>query len=135
MYTIASLKSEHKTLAAAKAAHKLKANSWAALVEKLNTPTVAQLQAEIASLKQQLAAAQGFDLTGFWLLDGNFDRSKFGDFGTPKEATKKESIARKFYKELARRYHPDKGGSDEQDRKSTRLNSSHPSISRMPSSA
>ena len=41
MYTIASLKAEHKTLAAAKAFHKLKAVSWAALVEKL-TQTIAK---------------------------------------------------------------------------------------------
>jgi DnaJ domain len=35
MYTVASLKAEHKTLAAAKAAFNLKAKSWTALVEKL----------------------------------------------------------------------------------------------------
>jgi FtsZ-binding cell division protein ZapB len=70
MYTIASLKAEHKTLAAAKAFHKLKASSWAALVDKLINPPIAKptikgLQAQIAelkaentSLKQQLIAAQ-----------------------------------------------------------------------------
>jgi hypothetical protein len=83
MYTIASLKAEHKTLAAAKAFHKIKASSWAALVEKLNTPSIAQLQAEIASLKQQLT--NGFDLVGFWLLDANFDRSNLEDFGFTKD--------------------------------------------------
>jgi hypothetical protein len=41
MYTIASLKAEHKTLAAAKAAFNLKAKSWTALVEKL-TQTIAK---------------------------------------------------------------------------------------------
>jgi hypothetical protein len=41
MYTIASLKAEHKTLAAAKVAFNLKAKSWAALVEKL-TQTIAK---------------------------------------------------------------------------------------------
>jgi hypothetical protein len=41
MYTVASLKAEHKTLAAAKAAFNLKAKSWAALVEKL-TQTIAK---------------------------------------------------------------------------------------------
>jgi hypothetical protein len=114
MYTVASLKAKHKTLAAAKAFHSIKARSWAALAEKLNTPTVEQLQAEIVVLKQQLAAAQQFDFVGFWLQDGNFERSKFGDFGTPPEATYKESVARSFYKELARRYHPDLGGTNEQ---------------------
>lgn len=38
MYTIASLKAQHKTLAAAKTAHNLKAKSWAALLEKLTKP-------------------------------------------------------------------------------------------------
>lgn len=42
MYTVAQLKKEHKTLAAAKAAFNLKAKSWTALVEKLNTPSVAK---------------------------------------------------------------------------------------------
>ena len=41
MYTIASLKAEHKTLAAAKVALNIKAKSWAALVEKL-TQTIAK---------------------------------------------------------------------------------------------
>jgi hypothetical protein len=114
MHTISSLKAEHKNLAAAKAFHKLKARSWAALAEKLNTPTVEELLAENAALKKQLAAAQGFDSVGFWLLDANFDRSKFSDFQAPPETTKKESVAREFYKELARRYHPDKGGTNQQ---------------------
>jgi hypothetical protein len=121
MYTAASLKKEHKILAAAKASHNLKARSWVDLAAKINIPTTAQLQANIAKLeaenavlKQQLATAQSFDLVGFWLQDGNFERSKFGDFDTPKEATFKESVARRFYKELARRYHPDQGGTNEQ---------------------
>jgi hypothetical protein len=121
MHTIASLKKEYKTLVAAKTAFNLKAKSWADLVEKLNAPSIEQLQTEIArlnaenkSLKQQLTEAQGFDPIGFWLQDGNFERSKFSDFKAPPEATRKESIAKKFYKELARRYHPDKGGTSEQ---------------------
>jgi hypothetical protein len=114
MYSIASLKAEHKTLAAAKVAHKIKAKSWAALVGKLNTPTIQELLIENAALKKQLEAAQGFDSIGFWLSNGNFERSRFEDFGTPADATYKESVARKFYKELARRYHPDLGGTNEQ---------------------
>jgi DnaJ domain len=39
MYTIASLKAEHKTLVAAKTAYKVKAASWQALVNKLNKPS------------------------------------------------------------------------------------------------
>jgi hypothetical protein len=73
MYTIASLKAEYKTLAAAKAAHGIKTSSWAALADKLNNPKpakltikelqawVAELEAENASLKQQLADAQNTD--------------------------------------------------------------------------
>jgi DnaJ domain len=53
MHTTASLKAEHKTLAAAKTAHKVKAASWQALADKLNKPapakalTVAELKAAI----------------------------------------------------------------------------------------
>jgi hypothetical protein len=114
MHTAKSLKAEHKTLVAAKAAHKVKAVSWQALANKLNTPTIESLQQKIKELEAQLAAPQGFDLVGFWLLTGNFERSTFEDFGTPDQATYKESVARKFYRELARRYHPDKGGTHEQ---------------------
>jgi FtsZ-binding cell division protein ZapB len=67
MYTIASLKAEHKTLAAAKAAHGIKASSWAVLADKLNNPqpekpakpvkpTIKGLQAQIAELKAENAA-------------------------------------------------------------------------------
>jgi hypothetical protein len=114
MHTIVSLKAKHKTLATAKAAYQVKAASWQALTDKLNTPTVESLRQKIKELEAQVAASQSFDVIGFWLSDGNFERSKFGDFGTPAEATYKESVARQFYKELARRYHPDKGGTNEQ---------------------
>ena len=39
---------------------------------------------------------------------------------------------KRAYRRLARQYHPD---INKEDRKSTRLNSSHSSVSRMPSSA
>jgi hypothetical protein len=119
MYTVASLKAEHKTLAAAKAFHKIKASSWAALVEKLNTPSIAQLQAEIVSLKQQLA--NGFDLVGFWLLDANFDRSRLEDFGISKDVLGSMVNVKKIWKELSLRYHPDKGGTEEQQANLNRL--------------
>jgi hypothetical protein len=119
MYTVASLKAEHKTLAAAKAFHKIKASSWAALVEKLNTPSIAQLQAEIVSLKQQLA--NGFDLVGFWLLDANFDRSRLEDFGISKDVLGSMVSVKKIWKELSLRYHPDKGGTEEQQANLNRL--------------
>jgi hypothetical protein len=42
MHTPASLKAEHKTLAAAKVAHKIKATSWQSLADKLNKPAPAK---------------------------------------------------------------------------------------------
>jgi hypothetical protein len=42
MYTAASLKAEHKTLAKAKAHHGVKAASWQALADKLNSPVTAK---------------------------------------------------------------------------------------------
>ena len=119
MYTVASLKAEHKTLAAAKAFHKIKASSWVALLEKLNTPSIVQLQAEIASLKQQLA--NGFDLVGFWLLNANFDRSRLEDFGISKDVLGSMASVKKIWKELSLRYHPDKGGTEEQQANLNRL--------------
>jgi hypothetical protein len=101
MHTISSLKAEHKTLAAAKAFHKLKARSWAALAEKLNTPTVEELLAENAALKKQLAAAQGFDSVGFWLLDANFDRSNLEDFGFTKDVLKTKLAVEAAFKKLS----------------------------------
>jgi hypothetical protein len=61
MHTVASLKKEHKTLAAAKAFHSIKASSWAALADKLNNPPIAKptikgLQARIAELEAENAA-------------------------------------------------------------------------------
>lgn len=119
MYTVASLKAEHKTLAAAKAFHKIKAISWITLVEKLNTPSIAQLQAEIVSLKQRLA--HGFDFIGFWLLDANFDRSRLEDFGISKDVLGSMASVKKIWKELSLRYHPDKGGTEEQQANLNRL--------------
>lgn len=119
MYTITSLKAEHKTLAAAKAAFNLKASSWAALVQKINTPNIAELQAEIVALKQQLA--NGFDLIGFWLLDANFDRSRLEDFGISRNVLGSMASVKKIWKELSLRYHPDRGGTEEQQANLNRL--------------
>ena len=128
MYTVVSLKTEYKTLAAAKAFHKLKASSWAALAEKLNTPSVEQLQTEIerlkaenTALKQQLTKDQGFDLVGFWLQDGNFERSRLEDFGISKDVLDSTSAVKKVWKELSLRYHPDKGGTQEHQANLNRL--------------
>jgi hypothetical protein len=89
MTTAESLKKQYKTFNAAKAAEGFKAKSWAVLAEKINAAglqaRIAELEAENAALKQQLATAQGFDLIGFWLLDANFDRSNLEDFGFTKD--------------------------------------------------
>jgi hypothetical protein len=117
MFTVQGLKKDYKSIAQAKTHFGVTARGWETLVAKLNSnPTIAELQTlrlEIAKLRAQLAQSQP-DPVGFWLLDGNFDRSRFTDFSVPKDAFYKESIARAFHKGLARRFHPDTGGSDEQ---------------------
>jgi hypothetical protein len=127
-YTIEKLKSQYKLLKDAKLAFSVKARSWVALVEKLNAPSYDQLQEQVtylkqeneslrkenASLRQSISKTKDFDEVGFWLLDNNFDRSRFPDFNVPPEATKIESAAKAFYKTLAQKYHPDKGGTEMQ---------------------
>lgn len=54
------------------------------------------------------------DKKGFWLMDENFDRSRFTDFDLPDNATRDAAVAKKVYLDLSRKYHPDAGGSDEQ---------------------
>jgi hypothetical protein len=125
MHSVQGLKQQYKSLAAAKVALGVTARGWQALTDKLNRPSgeeaiaqLNQLRQENAALKQQLDALKTQvahpDPVGFWLLDGNFDRSRFPDFGVPKEAFYKESIAKTFHKQLARQFHPDKGGTAEQ---------------------
>ena len=46
-----------------------------------------------------------------------------------------DAAIKKAYRALAKKYHPDMNPGDKEDRKSTRLNSSHSGQSRMPSSA
>jgi hypothetical protein len=127
-YSIDEIKSKYKTLKAAKADLKIKANSWKSLVEKLNLPTYKQLQDQLIefkkhneilrkeneSLKKSVSKTTKFDEIGFWLIDGNFERSKFTDFAVPEQATRIESLAKAFYKSLVQRYHPDQGGTDMQ---------------------
>jgi cell division protein FtsB len=128
MYTVASLKAEHKTLAAAKAALNLKATSWAGLVEKLNTVTsqepsirelqaqIAKLEAENASLKQQLVAAQNTDSDYFVSPDAEIVYSIIkldGDqrlkaLGINRSHYKNSDKAKKWRNDLAMKIHPDK---------------------------
>ncbi|NEZ64829.1 hypothetical protein D0962_18895 [Leptolyngbyaceae cyanobacterium CCMR0082] len=120
---VAELKERFSKLKEAKAELGIKASSWKILAEKLNKPDPEQ---EIAMLKEQVvllkaenkrlreAGENAFDEVGFWLLDRNFDRAKFEDFGVSEKATEMESEAKKIYIELSQRYHPDNGGLDEQ---------------------
>jgi hypothetical protein len=62
MYTVASLKAEHKTLVAAKTAHKVKASSWQALANKLNKPPLSKALA-IAELKAAIYQRFSVDST------------------------------------------------------------------------
>jgi hypothetical protein len=128
MYTIASLKAEHKTLAAAKAAHSIKASSWAALADKLNNPptpkpTIKGLQAEVdrlktenAALKQQLATAQDTESDYFVSptaeivysivkLDGE---QRLKALGINRSHYKDAAKAKKWRNDLAAKVHPDK---------------------------
>lgn len=128
MHTVASLKAQHKTLAAAKVATGVKAASWAALVDKLNNPKpakptikglqaqVAELKAENTSLKQQLITAQSTDSDYFVSptaeivysivkLDGEQRLKALGVNGSHfKDASK----AKKWRNDLAAKVHPDK---------------------------
>jgi hypothetical protein len=127
-YTVQSLKIQYKTFKEAKQCLRIKANSWISLVDKLNSPSYDQLKEQVTylsqelenlkkeniQLKQAVAKNDGFDEVGFWLLDNNFDRSKFSDFGVPQDAKEMESAAKEFYKKLAKIYHPDKGGTEMQ---------------------
>ncbi len=116
MYTTADLKKQFKKFAAAKKHFGVKAQSWEKLCKKLNEKAnqeseVEQLRSRIQFLEAEIAKKNSeFDEIGFWLLDNNFDRSRFSDFNLPENATKLESVAKGYYKKLAGKYHPDKGG-------------------------
>jgi DnaJ domain len=71
MHTAKSLKAEHKTLAAAKAAHKLKAASWQALADKLNKPSPAKALS-IAALKVAIYQRFAVDSTPSLRKSKNF---------------------------------------------------------------
>ncbi len=102
MYTIASLKAQHKTLAAAKAAHKLKASSWAALADKLNpNPAVKppEYQSDYfksaeAELIYSIVKLDGQDRTRALNITGNHYRDA--------------KTAKSWRNEIATRIHPDK---------------------------
>jgi hypothetical protein len=126
--SVKTLKSQYKSFKEAKEALNLKARSWSALVQKLTAPNYEQIKEQLVhlqekidnlckenqSLKQSMSKNDGFDKIGFWLLDNNFDRSRFSDFDIPEEATRIESVAKVFYKKISQKYHPDKDGTEMQ---------------------
>jgi hypothetical protein len=77
MYTVASLKAEHKTLVAAKTAHKVKASSWQALANKLNKPSSAKALA-IAELKAAIYQRFSVDSTPALRKSKNFEMATDG---------------------------------------------------------
>jgi hypothetical protein len=127
-YSVEEIKSEYKTFKNAKKVFNIKAQSWISLVNKLNSPTYERLKETVDNLLKEneylrkeneklnlsISKTKDFDEIGFWLLDNNFDRSRFSDFNIPEKAFKIESVAKVFYKDLAQKYHPDKGGTEMQ---------------------
>lgn len=54
------------------------------------------------------------DKIGDLLRNKNFNNAEFEDFDIPAKAFKSTVEAKKAYRELAQKYHPDRGGSEEQ---------------------
>jgi len=123
-----SLKKQFKNFKEAKTHFGLNARGWKALADKLNSPSAEQLQSQVKELLEKIAVLEqentklrqtkdkfkDFDEVGFWLLDRNFNRSKFEDLEISEDATERESVAKAEHKRLATKYHPDSGGTDEQ---------------------
>jgi hypothetical protein len=131
MHTPASLKAEHKTLSAAKAAYTIKAASWQALADKLNlTQSVAELKSTVKNLQQQLqkleaelvalrqpsTTAKGTDSDYFISpeaeiiysiikLDGE---SRLKALGVNRTHYRDAKKAKEWRNNLARKVHPDK---------------------------
>jgi hypothetical protein len=121
MHTVKSLKAEYKTLATAKAAHGIRANSWQALADKINPPLnlqqrVQELEAENLMLRQQLASLSKSESSYFVSseaaiiysvieLDGEPRLKALGINKTHYRDTKK---AKEWRNNLAMQIHPDK---------------------------
>jgi hypothetical protein len=102
MYTIASLKAQHKTLAAAKAATGVKAASWAVLVEKLNLQPVIE---PLGYQSDYFKSAEAELIYSIVKLDGQ-DRTKALNItGNHYRDAKK---AKSWRNEIAAKIHPDK---------------------------
>ncbi len=67
--------------------------------------------ASALAIRQKKAAPNKM---GELLRNKNFDNADFEDFDIPAKAFKSTVEAKKAYRELAKKYHPDKGGSEEQ---------------------
>lgn len=132
MYSVEQLKKEYASFKEAKLALGLKATSWAKLVEKLNGRSqhelkLEALEKEVAELKARLLMfGQQSDLD--ILLSNLVYKRGVGSnevFESPEAMAGEppgtgkddwayfESTLKRRYHRLAKRYHPDNGGSDE----------------------
>lgn len=105
-YTEEGLRAQFQSFKEAKSHFGMKARSWKLLASKLNEPSVKDLKKQVEELaikmeflkqeneklKALAVKGKGFDEIGFWLLDRNFERSKFEDFGLDEEATDRKSV-------------------------------------------
>lgn len=97
-----------------------KANQARLLAREAKDPKVREKAIRIADQFEKMSSALAViknhvpDKNGYLLKDKNFERADFEDFDIPAKVFKSEVEAKKVHRELAKRYHPDLGGSAEQ---------------------
>ena len=133
MYTVEDLKSKYKKFTEAKEYFKVKAGSWQKLCDKLNSEAtketrIRELEAEVAALRTKLSktnAKSDLDLLLTNLVyprgvgsDEIFESSEALEdepTGTGRDDWAYfESVLKRRYYRLSKRYHPDNGGSEAQ---------------------
>ncbi len=132
MYTVQQLKTEFTSFREAKVAHNLTARSWAKLAEKLNSRgqeelKIKELEKEVADLKAKLIMLEKVSDLDILLSNLVYKRGVGSNevFESPEAMTDEppgtgkddwayfETTLKRRYHRLAKRYHPDNGGSDE----------------------
>lgn len=133
MYTIEQLKQTYRKIAIAKAHFGVKARGWSALCDKLNQDylkdaKIKDLEEEIRILKTKISKLTAISDLDLMLTDLVYKRGVGSDEifespealeGEPSDVGRDdwayfESILTGRYRRLAKRYHADVGGSDEQ---------------------
>lgn len=133
MYTVEDLKGKFKKFTEAKNFFKIKAASWQKLCDKLNAESakdarIRELETEVAALRTQLSKTAAESDLDVLLTDLVYPRGVGSDeiFESPEalenepEGTGRddwayfESVLKRRYYRLTKRYHPDNGGSDAQ---------------------